>query len=447
MSLSSIRREARGTIVLALPLVAGQVSQMLMGVVDTLMIGRLGVVPLAAGTLAMTLVHVPLIFSIGVLVSVSIRVSQARGAGDVAGARGAVRNGLYLAFVLGALSLVAGFLFHPALALLGQDAAVAERAETYFLIVMASLVPGLACMVFKNFADAMNRPWGAFWILLGDVGLNVVLNWILIYGNLGAPAMGLEGAGWATLIARLVGVVVLFGWTSWWGGFGEWVPRRWLRAPDWTAIRSLLRVGLPTSVQLLAEVGAFVVATVMIGWLSAEALAAHQIAITCAATTFMIPLGISMALTVRMGEAWGAGESARLRPIVTGGLLLGAGVMVASAVTFLLAGRTIAGWFIPDATVVGIAANLLVVAGIFQISDGIQIVSAGCLRGINDVRIPAGIALAAYWVVALPLGAWLAFGWGLGAVGVWFGLTLGLAVAAVWLGTRVWRMSWRMPEI
>lgn len=428
---------------LALPLVAGQVSQMLIGVADTVMIGRLGVIPLAAGTLAMTLIHVPLIISVGVLVSVSIRVSQARGAGDIAGGRAAVRNGLYLALVLGVLAVGAGFLCQPALVLLGQDAGVAEAAETYFLIVMASLVPGLACMVFKNFADAMNRPWGAFWILLGDVGLNVVLNWVLIYGNLGAPALGLEGAGWATLIARVVGVVALFGWIAWWGDFGEWVPRRWLRAPDWVAMRSLLRVGLPTSAQLLAEVGAFVMAMVMIGWISAEALAAHQIAITCAATTFMIPLGISMALTVRMGEAWGAGEVARLRPIVTGGLVLGAGVMMASAVTFVLAGRTIAGWFIPDATVIGIAANLFVLAGIFQISDGIQIVAAGCLRGINDVRIPAWIALAAYWVLALPVGAWLAFGWGMGAVGIWLGLTLGLAIAAVWMGTRVWRMSGR----
>ncbi len=441
MSLSSIRREARGTVVLALPLVAGQVSQMLMGVADTLMIGRLGVIPLAAGTLAMTLVHVPLIFSIGVLVSVSIRVSQARGARDVAGARGAVRNGLYLALVLGGLALLGGLLFRPALRMLGQDAAVAEASETYFVIVMASLVPGLVCMVFKSFADAMNRPWGAFWILLAGVGLNVVLNWVMIYGNLGLPALGLEGAGWATVIARVVSAVVLFGWTARWGNFGEWVPRRWLRAPDWTAIRSLLRVGLPTSAQLLAEVGAFVMAMVMIGWISAEALAAHQIAITCAATTFMIPLGISMALTVRMGEAWGAGEWERMRPIATGGLLLGAGVMVASAVTFVLAGRMIAGWFIPDAVVIGIAAQLLVLAGFFQISDGIQIVAAGCLRGINDVRIPAWIALATYWVVALPVGAWLAFGREMGAVGIWLGLTVGLAIAAVWMGTRVWRMT------
>lgn len=441
MALDSVWRETRGTTVLALPLVAGHVCQMLMGVVDTLMIGRLGVVPLAAGTLAMTLVHVPLIVSVGVLVSVAIRVSQARGAGDVAGARGAVRNGLYLAFFMGGLAMLGGYLFHPALGLLGQDAEVAAASETYFLIVIASLVPGLACMVFKSFADAMNRPWGAFWISLGDVGLNVLLNWMLIWGNLGAPALGLEGAGWATLIARIVGMVVLFGWTSRWGNFGEWVPRRWLRAPDWTAIRSLLRVGLPTSAQLLAEVGAFVMATVMIGWISAESLAAHQIAITCASTTFMIPLGISMALTVRMGEAWGAGETERMRPIVTSGLLLGASVMVASAVTFLLAGRTIAGWFIPDVAVIGIAAQLFVLAGIFQISDGIQIVASGCLRGINDVRIPAWIALAAYWMVALPLGAWLAFGWGMGAMGIWSGLATGLLIAAVWLGTRVWRMS------
>ncbi len=438
MTWRAVVGEARGTAWLALPLVAGQVSQMLMGVVDTVMIGQLGVVPLAAATLAMTLVHIPLIAGVGVLVAVSIRVSQARGAGDVTGGRGAVRNGLYLAFLFGGIALVAGFLTRPLLAMIGQDPAVAAAAGDYYVIVMASLVPGLACMVFKNFADAMNRPWGAFWILLGGVGLNVLLNWVFIYGRWGVPAMGLEGAGWATLIARGLDALVLWGWTARWGKFGQWVPRRWLRMPDWTVMRSLLRVGLPTSVQLLAEVGAFVAATVMIGWISAEALASHQIAITCAATTFMVPLGISMALTVRVGEAWGAEEFARLRPIVSSGLAMGAGVMVASAATFLLAGKLIAGWFIADPAVIGIAANLLVLAGIFQVSDGIQIVSAGCLRGMNDVRVPAWIALAAYWAIALPLGAWLAFGLGLGAVGVWLGLTCGLVVAAVWLGIRVW---------
>ncbi|MGC1480655.1 MAG: MATE family efflux transporter [Chthoniobacterales bacterium] len=439
--MSLVWREARGTVALAVPLVAGQVSHMLMGVADTIMIGHLGVVPLAAGTLAMTLMHVPLVFSIGLLVSVSIRVSQARGAGNVHGGRTAVRNGLYLAFALGAIALAAGFLAKPVLGVLGQDPAVAGAAETYFVIVMASLVPGLACMVFKNFADAMNRPWGAFWILLGGVGVNVVLNWTLIYGNLGAPALGLEGAGWATLIARGLSVAVLFGWVARWGHFGEWVPVRWLRVPSWETMRSLLRVGLPTSVQLLAEVGAFVAATVMIGWLSAEALAAHQVAITCAATTFMVPLGVSMALTVRVGEAWGAGEVERLRPIVAGGLWMGAGVMAFSALVFVSFGRTIAGWFIPDAAVIVIAAKLLVVAGIFQISDGIQITAAGCLRGMDDVRIPAWIALGAYWVVALPLGAGLAFGLDLGAVGVWLGLTTGLLIAAVLLGGRIWRKT------
>ncbi len=152
----------------------------------------------------------------------------------------------------------------------------------------------------------------------------------------------------------------------------------------------------------------------------------------------MVPLGISMALTVRVGEAWGAEEFGRLRPIVAGGLVMGAGVMMASAVTFLVAGRVIAGSFITDSAVIAIAANLLVLAGIFQVSDGIQIVSAGCLRGMNDVRVPAWIALASYWVVALPLGAGLAFGAGLGAVGIWLGLTIGLLVAAVWMGARVW---------
>lgn len=426
---------------LAFPLVAGQLTQMLMGVADTLMIGRLGVLPLAAASFAMTVVHIPMVVGIGLLSAVAIRVSQARGRQDPKGARNALRNGMFLAVAIAISTVGIGFIVQPFFIHLGQDPAVITESRAFFLIILGSLVPGLACMALKNHADAMNRPWGAFWILLGGILLNIWLNWILIYGNLGSPAFGLEGAGWATVIARAATFFVLLGWIGAWGRFGDWVPMVWFRRPDWPVIGSLLRVGLPTSVHVMAEVGGFVVATLMIGAISAVALAAHQVAITCAATTFMIPLGISMALTVRMGEAWGADQGSRLRPIVFSGLIMGVAVMSACAITFLLAGQLIAGWFIPDAAVIALAAKLLIVAGLFQISDGVQIVAAGCLRGINDVRVPAWMAIGAYWLIAIPIGAWLAFGLDLGAVGVWLGMTLGLTVAAVALGVRAWKLS------
>jgi MATE family multidrug resistance protein len=201
--------------------------------------------------------------------------------------------------------VLAGVLI-PFLHLFGQEPEVAAAADRYFLICAVSMIPAIGSMAVKNHADAMNHPWPAFWILLGGVLLNIFLNWVLIWGKFGAPTLGLEGAAIATLFARCAILAVMIWWSRGSRTIGEWVPRHWFKRPHGPSIRSLVKVGLPASLQLLAEVSAFVVATIIIGTISKEALASHQVAITCAATVFMVPLGISMALTVRVGEAWGA---------------------------------------------------------------------------------------------------------------------------------------------
>jgi len=418
ITVHGLGREGRATVVLALPLVAGQVSQMLMGVADTLMIGRLGVVPLAASTFANNVLHLPLMFGIGMSIAVSVRVSQARGAGEPEEARAALRHGLYLCMALGAATMGLAFALLPVFPYFGQDEAVIRTVPVYFLTLALSLTPAMGAMAVKNHSDAMNRPWPAFWVMLAGVLLNVLLNWVFIYGNLGAPALGLEGAGLATLLARLAtlaGLVVLCMRLP---GFREWVPYRWLRRPEWVAVRRLAKIGFPASLQILAEVSAFVGATLVIGTLGTEALASHQVAITCAATVFMIPLGISMALTVRIGEAWGAREYDRWRPIVASGWSLGLLVTLCSASGFLLFRDTIAGWFLTEPEAARVASGLLVVAAVFQTSDSLQIISAGALRGLNDVNIPALMAFLAYWVAALPIGWMLAFEGALGVNGM-----------------------------
>ncbi|MCB1092888.1 MAG: MATE family efflux transporter, partial [Verrucomicrobiae bacterium] len=340
--------EGRATLRLALPLIAGQVSQMLVGLADTLMIGRLGVVPLAAATFANTVLHLPLMFGIGMTMAISIRVSQARGAGDPQRAREALRNGLFLGLVVGGLTVGAAALLLPFFGDFGQEAAVTHAAADYFLIVAVSMIPAIGSMAVKNHADAMEHPWPAFWIMLGGVALNVLMNWILIWGRLGAPELGLEGAGVATLIARAGTLAALIAWSRWSPHIREWVPRHWFRPPCRDSLRSLIKVGLPASLQLLAEVSAFVFATILIGTMGKEALASHQVAISCAATVFMVPLGLSMALTVRVGEAWGAGARDRLRPIVVSGWLMAVAFTVFSAGSVLAFHGNIAGWFLTD---------------------------------------------------------------------------------------------------
>ena len=429
--------ESRITLRLALPLMIGQLSQMLLGVADTLMVGRLGVTELAALTFASSLFHLPFVFGLGVLTAVSVLTSNRRGADDAAGVRASCHHGLVGATALGLLLFLVAWLLAEHLKIFGQPAEVTARTPGYFLILMASLVPGLASMALKNHADALNRPWPPFWIFLGGVLINIGLNWVLIYGKLGCPALGLEGAAWATLISRCLILLAMMAWLPRARGLGEWVPRSWWLRPEWREIRSLLAIGLPASAQMVFEVSAFSLAGLMMGRFGPVSMAAHQIALTLAATSFMLPLGLSMALTVRIGETAGAGRLDGLRPIALSGWLLAGGYGLLAAITFLLFGESMAACFTRDAGVIHLSAVLLVIVGVFQIFDGLQVASSAMLRGLQDTRMPALMGLVAYWLVGLPLGGGLAFGAQLGARGVWWGLAAGLLVACLTLGPRL----------
>ena len=443
--LERLRHEGRLTIALAFPLAAGQVSQIFISLADTLMVGRLGVVPLAAATFANNVLYVPFIFGLGFSMAISIRVSQARGSGDREGARAALRHGLYLALAFGALTMLGSLGIQPFLGFFHQDPEIIKAVPRYFLLVAASMIPAMGAMAVKNHADAMNKPWTPFWIMLAAGGLNVVFNWLFIYGKLGAPRLGLDGAGVATLLARLVMLAGMIWWCVGAKAMRDWVPRRWFCAPEWPAVRELIWLGLPNSLQLLAEVSAFVMVTLLIGTLGPAALASHQVAMTCAATIFMVPLGLSMALTVRMGEAWGAREPARLRFILVSGWGLALTFTACSALSFLLFNQTIAGWFLTEPKARALTASLLLVSAAFQVSDAMQVSSGGALRGLGDVKVPAWVAFVAYWIIAIPVGWFLAFRAGMGVAGMWWGITLGLTTTALALGVRVWKKTALKP--
>jgi MATE family multidrug resistance protein len=269
--------------------------------------------------------------------------------------------------------------------------------------------------------------------------LNVFLNWVMIYGNLGSKALGFEGAAWATLISRSAILVVMLVWLARAKGLAEWIPDNWFKPPVFDEIRRLLSIGMPASVQMLFEVSAFSVAGLWMGLFGPVAMASHQIAITLAGTAFMIPLGLSMALTVRIGTADGAGERDRLRPIMFSGWFLVAGNALLVGTSFMVFGRRIATLFTNDPEVISLSASLLVIVGVFQVVDGLQVASASMLRGLHDARMPALIGLVSYWCIGLPVSAGLAFTFGVGACGVWWGLAVGLAVACMTLGPRLWR--------
>lgn len=431
--------EARLTAALALPLAAGQVSQIFISLADTLMVGRLGVLPLAAATFANNVLYVPFIFGLGFSMAISIRVSQARGAGDREAARSVLRHGLYLAIAVGMLTTLGGWAIQPFLGFFRQDPEIIRVVPRYFLLVAVSMIPAMAAMALKNHADAMNKPWPPFWIMLAAGGLNVLFNWLFIYGKLGAPRLELDGAGLATLLARVAMLAGMIWWSVRARAVREWVPSHWFRRPDWSAMRDLVGLGFPASLQLLAEVSAFVSVTLVIGTLGPAALASHQVAMTCAATVFMVPLGLAMALTVRMGEARGAREEARLRFIMVSGWGIVLAFTACSASGFLVFNHTIAGWFLTEPKAQALAASLLLISAAFQVSDAMQVSSGGALRGLGDVKIPAGIAFVAYWIIAIPVGWFLTFRAGMGVAGMWWGITFGLTTVALALGMRVWR--------
>ncbi len=418
-------------------MIAGQVGQMLMGWVDTVMIGHLGVDELAACSLANTLTAVVMVFGFGVLSSVSVKASHAFGAGDKVGTARAFLCGDVLAVLLGMIMVALVYLLCALLPLLRQPEAVTELAGSYLVLLGWSMAPMLLLTSSRNFSEALGRPWPPFWILMGSVALNALLNWVLIYGNLGAPALGLDGAGLATLLARLAAAIALIAYVRSREVYRPFRNQFKLLATRWQHLRELLAIGLPVGFQLLCEIGAFGFATVMIGWLGVSSLAAHQIAITCAATTFMVPLGLAMAVTVRVGHALGEKAPERLRPISFGAVLTALAFMASTGLGFFFFRESIAQLFIDDAEVVALTADLLLIAALFQLFDGAQVVQIGALRGMEDVRIPMLVLVASYWLIALPAGAVLAFPLGMGVTGVWWGLAVGLALVAGVLAVRL----------
>ena len=445
-ALQSFTRESRGTLSLAVPIMAGQLSQMLMGVTDSVMVGHVGVVPLAASAFANSLLSVPFLAGIGLLQCVSVRAAQAHGAGDRQGTGEVLRHGLALAALFGALMVAVVLALGPHLHRFGQPAEVVEESRTFLVLVGASMLPMFISISLRQFSEALNHPWPPMLIMLGCVALNVGLNWIFIYGNLGAPAMGLAGAGVATLLARVVTLAAIFLFVLRARRFDGALPAGWIRPLHRARLGSLLAIGLPASGQLILEVTAFAAAAIMMGWLGAVPLAAHQIALTCCATTFMFPLGIAMATTIRVGQALGAGDTPRVRSIGVSAFVLGTLIMGACGVIFALAGGPIARAFVDDPSVTSLAATLLIVAAFFQCADGLQVIAAGALRGLSDVMVPTLICLVAYWVVFLPFAWFAAFHFGYGALGVWTGLALALGVAAVLLVGRFLSKSRAAPS-
>ena len=437
-----MRNEASKTIRLALPIIIGEIAQMTLHIIDTAMVGALSYKQLAAASLVLAATNIPFVFGIGMTISVSQMVSMAHGRRDSSQVSHYLYNGFILCSVTAIIISLAvasgtGLLFH-----LGQDAEVARLAVPFMQLLAISIIPMLLFMTLKQFTDGLEFTRTAMALSLASMPVNIFLNWLLIYGNWGFPRLELAGAGWATLITRTLMFIVLAIIIFRHNTFRRYIA---VRRSQWSlkrkTLRELIYIGLPTSLQLGIEAGAFAISGILIGTISAVAQAAHQIALSSASFTFMVSIGLAQAGSIRVSNAYGRNDWNRIETIGKSALLTGLIYGALCAIGFAVFRNQIPKAFTENAEVLGMAGALLVFAAIFQISDCTQAVGAGLLRGIKDVKAPTLFIAIAYWVIGLPAGYILAFVLHMGAVGIWLGFIIGLTLASAFLLARFLKMT------
>ena len=407
------------------------------GLVDTAMVGRVDATQLGAVTLGNLYFFGVSVFGMGLLLALDPIVSQAFGAEDRDAMEVAVQRGFVLSFVVAALAAVPLALAETFFTALRQPEEVVPVAAGYARVQISALLPFYAFLLVRQVLQAVGRVAPVVWTIAAANVVNVAANWILVFGNLGVPAMGAVGSSWATAISR---------WCMWigalalgWRVIGPFLRRLRsdLLAPE--ALMRLLRLGSPIGLQLMLEFGAFGTIGLLMGWMGAVAMAGHQIALNLAAFTFMIALGISQAATVLVGRAVGNGDAGQARRAAGSALLCCLGAMACTALVFLLLPGPLARAFTTDPGAATVAALLIPVAGVFQLCDGVQVVCTGVLRGVADTLRPMAFHVLGFWLVGMPVSLWLGFGAGVGPEGLWWGLAVGLAAVAALLLARVWR--------
>ena len=411
----------------------GLVSQ---GLVDTAMVGRVTATELGAVTLGNVYFFSVVVFGMGLLFALDPLVSQAFGAEDHDEIEVSIQRGLLLSVGLAAVTSVLLAVAEPVFILLRQPPEVIPVAAGYARALIGGMLPFYGFIVFRQVLQAVGRVAPVVWTIVLANLLNAGANWVLIYGNLGAPAMGALGSGWATTVSRWF----MFACALWLGRRVLTAYLRRMRREVLLAapLRRIMRLGSPIGLQLFLEFGAFGAIGVSMGWLGTNAIAGHQIALNLAAFAFMIPLGISQAAAVLVGRAVGNGDPNRARRSGGAAVLLCSLVMLVTAAVFLGVPGLLADQFTTDAGVAAIAAALIPVAGMFQLFDGLQVVCTGALRGVADTLRPMIYNVLGFWVFGMPVSLWLGFGRGMGPVGLWWGLAGGLGAVAVLLLWRLW---------
>jgi MATE family multidrug resistance protein len=434
-------RELVALVRLAGPVVAAEIGWVMMWLVDSMLVGRLGAEALAAVGLGGHIYFAVGIVGLGMLLGLDYVVAHAFGAGDLGRAHRALVHGMYLALALSVVLTPALLVGAPLLSMLGIDEKVLTLAIPYLEASAWSLGPLLLFTALRRYLQALGIVVPIMVTLLTANIVNALAAWALIYGRLGAPALGVTGAGWATCFSRVYMFLGLLAYTIWYErrrtGAGAPISLRF----DPALTRTLVRLGTPAALQLTLEIGSITVVSMLAALLAPVALASHHVALSVASFTFMVPLGLSSAAAVVVGHALGRGDPHAARRAGWMALALGTGFMATAAATLVAVAPSIVRLFTSDPAVVTTGVALLMVAALFQLSDGVQVVTTGALRGTGDTRTPMVANLVGHWILSLPLGSSLCFALGYGVVGLWFGLAAGLSAVAGGLLFVWWRRS------
>jgi MATE family multidrug resistance protein len=436
---------------LGMPLILSNLAQFAIHITDTVMLGWYDVTALAASTIAGTLFFVIFIVGAGFAQAVTPLVASAAEQGDEVQVRRVTRMGLWLSIFYGFIVTIPFFWAEEILIAIGQDAEVSRLAHIYLQIVIWQMIPALIVMTFKSFLAALEHTAIILWATIGTAVLNVFINYALIFGNWGMPELGIMGAAIASLSVTLITVLVLMIYILRVLPQFELFKNFW--RSDGTILRRVFMLGWPIGATSLAEGGLFSASAIMVGWIGPIELAAHGIAIQLASLTFMVHIGFSQAATVRAGRALGRRDELSLRRGGMTAIGMSAIYAVITSLIFLAMPELLVSLFIdpnePErANLLRIGASLVMVAALFQLVDGLQVLALGLLRGVQDTAVPMVMAAISYWVIGLPVSYLLAFTLGFGAVGLWLGLVIGLAIAAALLLWRFWGRSVKIaPQV
>lgn len=440
----SYRGHGLAILTLGLPLIGGHLAQFAITLTDTLMMGWYSIEGLAAVTLAGTCFFVIFIFGSGFAQAVMPLVASQFAEGDDVQVRRTTRMGLWMSFVF-ACAVMPIFLFSGAiLRALGQDPEIADAAQSYLSIAGWGILPALGVMVMKSYLAALERTQVILWVTLLAAAVNALANYMLIFGNWGAPELGLRGSAIASLIVQILSCVVIMGYAALALPRYSLFVRLW--RPDWDAFFLVARLGVPIGFTMLAEVCLFAAATLMMGWIGTIELAAHGVALQLASVTFMLHLGLSNAATVRAGNALGRRDPLHLTRGAAVAIALSMFIALVTIVIFVLVPEALIGLFLDSdepnrGKIVAVGTILLLMAGVFQLMDAGQVMAMGLLRGLRDTKMPMIYAAISYWLIGAPCSYLFGFVFGFGGPGIWAGLAVGLAVAGALMMVRFWRLG------